>query len=243
MVFLEWTSLAPSSGRKAGIALLLLAVAALVNAVLRWRVPSSDVQLAMSMLALVGWWMAAFAICFGSRAFRRVLFPLCFLLWMVPLPQFALNWIVSLLQQGSAAAAHALFVVAGVPVAQQGLLVHIPGLTLEVAPECSSIRSSLMLLVTTMVLAHLLLRSFWRKALLVAVAIPVSVRQERTSDICPRNAWKPCRSQFPDGKTPPRGWDHLFHSRIVRDGSTAVGFAPWRSRIPRELRFEVLWKR
>ncbi|MGA8439302.1 MAG: exosortase/archaeosortase family protein [Candidatus Sulfotelmatobacter sp.] len=175
MVFLEWTSLAPSSGRKPGIALLLLAVAALVNAVLRWRVPSSDVQLAMSMLALVGWWMAAFAICFGSRAFRRVLFPLCFLLWMVPLPQFALNWIVSLLQQGSAAAAHALFVVAGVPVAQQGLLVHIPGLTLEVAPECSSIRSSLMLLVTTMVLAHLLLRSFWRKALLVAVAIPVSV--------------------------------------------------------------------
>jgi exosortase len=94
---------------------------------------------------------------------------------MVPLPEYALNWIVSLLQQGSAAAAHLLFVVAGVPVAQRGLLVHIPGLTLEVAPECSSIRSSLMLLVTTMVLAHLLLRSFWRKALLVLAAIPVSV--------------------------------------------------------------------
>jgi exosortase len=175
MIFLEWTSLAPSSGRKAGIALLLLAVAALANTVLRWRGPSSDVQLAMNMLALVGWWVAAFAICFGPRAFRRVLFPLCFLLWMVPLPEYALNWIVSLLQQGSAAAAHLLFLVAGVPVAQRGLLLHIPELTLEVAPECSSIRSSLMLLVTTMVLAHLLLRSFWRKALLVAVAIPVSV--------------------------------------------------------------------
>jgi exosortase len=175
MVFLEWKPPAPSFGRKPGIALLLLAVAALANTVLRWRGPSSDVQLAMNMLALVGWWMAAFAICFGPSAFRRVLFPLCFLLWMVPLPEYALNWIVSLLQQGSAAAAHLLFVVAGVPVAQRGLLVHIPGLTLEVAPECSSIRSSLMLLVTTMVLAHLLLRSFWRKALLVLAAIPVSV--------------------------------------------------------------------
>ena len=174
MIFLEWKSLAPSSGLKAGIALLLLIVA-LTNAALRWRVPSSDVQLAMNMLALVAWWMAAFAICFGPRVFRRLLFPLCFLLWMVPLPQYALNWIVSLLQQGSAAAAHLLFLAVGVPVAQRGLLVHIPGLTLEVAPECSSIRSSLMLLVTTMVLAHLLLRSFWRKALLVAVAIPVSV--------------------------------------------------------------------
>ncbi len=175
MIFLEWKSLAPSSGLKAGIALLLLIIAALTNAVLRWRVPSSDVQLAMNMLALVAWWMAAFAICFGPRVFRRLFFPLCFLLWMVPLPQYALNWIVSLLQQGSAAAAHFLFLAVGVPVAQRGLLVHIPGLTLEVAPECSSIRSSLMLLVTTMVLAHLLLRGFGRKALLVAVAIPVSV--------------------------------------------------------------------
>ncbi len=175
MIFLEWKSLAPSSGLSAGIALWLSIIAALTNAILRWRVPSSDVQLAMNMLALVGWWMAAFAICFGPRAFHRAIFPLCFLLWMVPLPQYALNWIVSLLQQGSAAAAHLLFLAVGVPVAQRGLLVHIPGLTLEVAPECSSIRSSLMLLVTTMVLAHLLLRSFWRKALLVAVAIPVSV--------------------------------------------------------------------
>jgi exosortase len=175
MIFLEWKSLTPSSGLKAGIAVLLLIVAALTNAVLRWRAPSSDVQLAMNMLALVGWWMAAFAICFGSRAFRRAIFPLCFLLWMVPLPRYALNWIVTLLQQGSAAAAHLLFLAVGVPVAQRGLLVHIPGLTLEVAPECSSIRSSLMLLVTTMVLAHLLLRSSWRKALLIVVAIPVSV--------------------------------------------------------------------
>jgi exosortase/archaeosortase family protein len=35
--------------------------------------------------------------------------------------------------------------------------------------------SSLMLLVTTMVLAHVLLRTPWRKALVVAIAIPVSV--------------------------------------------------------------------
>ena len=46
---------------------------------------------------------------------------------------------------------------------------------MEVAPECSSIRSSLMLLVTTVVLAQLLLRSLWKKLLVVAVAIPVCV--------------------------------------------------------------------
>jgi exosortase len=94
---------------------------------------------------------------------------------MVPLPQFVLNPLVSLLQQGSAASAHMFFGAAGIPVEQRGTLVHIPGLTLEVAPECSSIRSSMMLLVTSMVCAQLLLHSFWRKAVVFAVAIPLCV--------------------------------------------------------------------
>jgi exosortase/archaeosortase family protein len=54
-------------------------------------------------------------------------------------------------------------------------MLSIPGLDIEVARECSSIRSSLMLVVTTMILAHLFLRSWWRKALLVGAAIPLSV--------------------------------------------------------------------
>jgi len=102
-------------------------------------------------------------------------FPLCFLLWLVPLPEFALNHIVSFLQQGSACAANLLFATAGVPVTQDGVQLTIPGLTLEVAEECSSIRSSLMLLVTTMVLAHLLLRSAWGKGIVILAAIPLSI--------------------------------------------------------------------
>jgi len=177
LLFVDWKSPEPSSGLGVSIGSGLLAIAVLVSAVVRWRVLplASDVQLSMNMLAFVVWCIAAFVLCFGAGAFRRELFPLCFLFWMAPLPAFVLHPIVSFLQQGSAAAAHLLFLMAGIPVAQRGMLVHIPGLTLEVAPECSSIRSSLMLLVTTMVLAQSLLRSFWRKSLVVALAIPLSI--------------------------------------------------------------------
>jgi exosortase/archaeosortase family protein len=54
-------------------------------------------------------------------------------------------------------------------------MLAIPGLDIDVTAECSSIRSSLMLLVTTMVLAHLLLGKTWRKVVVVALAIPLSV--------------------------------------------------------------------
>lgn len=176
LIFVDWKPDWSSSALTSVIASALLMIAPFANAFLRLRNPfSPNVQLAANMLVLVGWWAAAFTLCFGARAFRRSLFPLGFLLWFVPLPSFILDRIVGGLQLGSAAAAHLLFLIARIPVAQRGMLIHIPGLTMEVAPECSSIRSSFMLLVTTMVLAHLLLRSGWKKVLVVAVAIPLSV--------------------------------------------------------------------
>jgi exosortase len=127
------------------------------------------------MFALVTWSLASVLLCFGARTFQSFLFPLCFLFLMVPIPEFALRWIVEFLQQQSASAARIMFRAAGVPATQDGIMLSIPGLDIEVARECSSIRSSLMLLVTAMVLAHLFLRSRWRKVLIVAVVIPLSV--------------------------------------------------------------------
>ena len=176
LILLEWKSLALSTRPSPTVGLAWLIVAATVNVAVRWRaLQSTDLQLSLNILVLVAWWLAAFNFCFGTRAFRRAIFPLCFLFWMVPLPSIVLTPIVTLLQQGSAASAHLFFAAVGIPVAQRGMLIHIPGLTLEVAPECSSIRSSMMLIVTTMVLAHSLLRSSWRRIAVVVAAIPLAV--------------------------------------------------------------------
>src|ERR1035437_2403684 len=158
-----------------GAALLVLAL--LIGGYARWGMAATvgDVRLSLGMFALVTWWIAAVLFCFGARTFQSFLFPLCFLFLVVPIPEFALNWIVEFLQQQSAVAARIMFRAVGVPVTQDGIMLSIPGLDIEVARECSSIRSSLMLVVTTMVLAHLFLRSWWRKALLVVAAIPLSV--------------------------------------------------------------------
>jgi exosortase len=155
---------------------ILLCGSLLLAAFARWRVVlPPDQQLTANMLALVTWWAGSFVLCFGTRASRALLFPLGFLFLLVPLPRFLLDEIVAWLQQASAFTAHCMFSVARVPVTQNGVLLDIPGLTVEVAKECSSIRSSSLLLVTTMILAQLLLRTWWRKWLAIAVAIPVSV--------------------------------------------------------------------
>jgi exosortase len=159
-----------------GIGSALLAVAILIAGYSRWMIGShSSTQLSVSMLAMVIWWIGSFVLSFGVRITRQLLFPLCFLFWMVPFPAPALNKIVSFWQHGSAISATVFFSAVGIPVAQDGILLSIPGLTLQVAQECSSLRSSLMLIVTSMVLAHLFLRSFWRKTAVVLTAIPLSI--------------------------------------------------------------------
>jgi exosortase len=163
------------SGLGLGAALLVLALVG--GCYSRWGMVASpdDVRLAMGMFALVLWWIASVIFCFGAGTFRSFLFPLCFLFLLVPIPAFALSWIVEFLQQQSAVAARIMFRAAGVPATQDGIRLSIPGLNIEVARECSSIRSSLMVVVTSMVLAHLFLRSWWRKALLIVAAIPLAV--------------------------------------------------------------------
>jgi exosortase len=179
LICLEWTSqrARPEPNFRAGLALLVAAV--LIGFVASDRGNagslSTDIQLSLGMLDLVAWWIGSFVCCFGTGIARRLIFPLCFLLWLVPIPGFALNRIVSFLQQGSASVAHLFLAGAGIPVTQDGVLLSIPGLTIEVAQECSSIRSSLMLLVAGMVLAQLLLHSTWGKAIVMLALIPLSL--------------------------------------------------------------------
>jgi len=175
MIYLDWQFLARLFKPDVRTGIILLGLAILAGVTQFLLTTSADLHLALGMLALVIWWIGAFVLCFGAQASRALLFPLCFLFLLVPIPQVVLKGIVWRLQQGSALSAAFLFNLVGIPVAQDGVILTIPGLTLEVAKECSSIRSSSMLLVTTLVLAQLYLRSPWRKALIVAIAVPLSV--------------------------------------------------------------------
>lgn len=156
---------------------ILLAAALLLRAVTAgnaWHLSPNDL-LSLSLFALVIWWVGSVILCLGLQTFRSLLFPLCFLFLIAPFPEHVLSWITGFLQNQSAVAASILFRCARVPVTRDGIMLSIPGLDIEVARECSSIRSSMMLIITTMVLAHLFLRSWWKQALLILIAIPLSI--------------------------------------------------------------------
>lgn len=163
--------------RKRWLGLILLTLALVLRGFARWDVwpLSPSGRLSLSIFTLVMWWIGSVILCLGFQTFRSFLFPLCILFLITPFPEHVLNWITEFLQQQTAVAAGALFRIARVPVTRDGIVLSIPGLDIEVASECSSIRSSMMLLVTTLLLAQLFLRSWWRKTFLIAAVVPLSV--------------------------------------------------------------------
>jgi exosortase len=136
---------------------------------------SRNDHLSLTMLSLVVFWVAAFVLCYGLRSFRAGRFPMLFLFLLIPIPDFLLGKLVLLLQQGSVEAARLLFSLAGVPFAQKGLVLVLPGVEIEVAKECSGIRSGLILLIAGLVLGRLFLHSFWGKVALSLSVFPITV--------------------------------------------------------------------
>jgi exosortase len=158
----------------AGVA--LLSVGLLIAAFgQRSSAMSLNDQLSMTTIGVVLAVVGGFALCYGRAAFRSALFPLMFLFLTAPIPDALLSRAIAWLQAGSAEVSSVLFDLAGVPVLRAGFTFSLPGVTIEIAEECSGIRSSLALLITSLLLGHLMLRSIWAKSALVLAALPLLV--------------------------------------------------------------------
>lgn len=146
--------------------------AAVLSAVVIGRsFADTSISLAASILALVLFLVGGFVALFGRRSARRVRFSLAFLLFMVPFPEPLLNRVIYLLQAGSAAVAETLFDWARVPVLREGFVFYLPKMSIEVAQECSGIRSSMALLILALLVAHFSFIKFWKKALFVCLGL------------------------------------------------------------------------
>jgi len=153
-----------------GVLLLLAGCLTLASFYLRNH-PALGLQLSLWILALVVLWAAGFALLFGKGGVGATSFPLLFLLLMIPIPSFLLDRIILALQEGSAWITGALFDLVGVPVLREGLVFHLTKVSIEVAKECSGIRSSMALLILALLVAHFRLRSFWNQLIFVAFGL------------------------------------------------------------------------
>ncbi len=111
----------------------------------------------------------------GPPTLRALVFPLGCLLFLVPFPVFLRTGIETFMQHGSAAVAYAMIKAAGTPLFREELIFQLPGITLEVAPQCSGIHSTMALFLTSLLAGYFFLRTPWKRAVLTLFVIPLAL--------------------------------------------------------------------
>lgn len=151
--------------------------AAFVTAFAVWNSSRAAMQGGPTLLTIawILFLISGFIAIFGRTAARSVWFALAFLGFAIPLPEGLLDWIIYLLQSGSAAVAGWIFDLSGVANWREGFVFHLAGWNIEVARECSGIRSSIALVIVAVLVAHFSFTKFWKKAVFVAAGLAVMI--------------------------------------------------------------------
>jgi len=131
--------------------------------------------LALTTLAYLGIAAAGGFLFVGVRWMAAAAFPLAFLLFMVPLPDAAVVWMEDALVLASAEVSAWMIAATGTPLLREGTVFTLPTIVLEVARECSGIRSTWVLFITSVVASQMFLTSPWRRLVLVAFVIPLGI--------------------------------------------------------------------
>ena len=131
--------------------------------------------LSVRMLSFVSGWIAIALWTLGRCFMSGLVFPAAFLIFMVPPPPVAVETLESGLQHASAEVSSWLFPAANVPFYRTGLAFQLPDITIQVAPECSGIRSTLVLFIISLLAGYFYLQRPWQRVALAAFVIPLGI--------------------------------------------------------------------
>ncbi len=132
-------------------------------------------HLALTTLSFLLFLTGAGCLFLGGAIMRVLAFPFAMLVFMVPFPTWLRQGLETLLQHGSAFCADWMFTVSDVPTLRTGLVFQLPNISLQVAPECSGIHSTVVLSITSLVAGHFFLRQPWQRAVLCLAVIPLAL--------------------------------------------------------------------
>jgi exosortase len=171
----EMSGIRPVSRFRPWLGLPVLAAGLLLYWSIHETLSLDTFALTRAMLAVALFWTGAFLAVYGPAALRVSAASWCFLFFIVPLPAGDMDTLAGILQKQSANVAEALFRFTGMPAVRQGVLFSLPGVDIEIARECSGIRSSLALVLINSVAARMMLKSYARRGALIVLSVPFVV--------------------------------------------------------------------
>jgi len=158
----------PLGSASAGLTVLAVALALLAAGVLTGESFASRLSLPVALLGM----MLYLA---GPRVTRLVWPGIAYLVFMIPFPYVLLRAVAFQSRLLEAEVTGRILHWLGVPVTQQGVMLHLPSMTLEVADDCSAVRAIPALVALGVAYAHLQPGAVWTRVTLAVSAAPLGL--------------------------------------------------------------------
>lgn len=180
------------------------ALALLAGGTLAWLGGTALSINTLSQLGAVVLLQASVVLILGPRVAAGLLFPLAYMLFLVPFG----DELVPALQSITADMAVALTHVSGVPATIEGVFIDTPAGLFEVAEACSGVKFLVAMIALGMLVAHLCFASWKRRALFMAAAVVVPVLANGV------RAWGTIYIAQSQGVEFAAGFDHIVYGWI-----------------------------
>jgi exosortase len=129
----------------------------------------------LSSIGMLIFIMGGILFVFGKDYLRALLFPISFLLFMIPVPDFIFDLMIGPLQLTASMIGKIILRILGVPVLRDGIYLHLVSFSVEVDKSCSSMHSLIALSALSFVIAYLMMDSMGERIMIVASSIPLAI--------------------------------------------------------------------
>ena len=134
-----------------------------------WRIYFAS---ALSLLVVLSGLILTFG---GMPLWKKAWFPVAFLFFMVPMPLALVAQLSLQLKLWAATAASHLIWWFGIPVMQDGSVLHLPHGVLLVEDLCSGLRSLISLVSLGVLCSYLMKGNWWKRGIVLAATVPVAI--------------------------------------------------------------------
>ena len=151
-----------------GLAAILASLGLLIMGVL-------GAELFLTRVSIIGVLAGGVLFVLGWSHFQVLLFPLAFLILMVPIPAIIFNQIAFPLQLLASQVGTTGLQALHIPVLREGNIIVLASTTLEVAEACSGIRSLISLLTLGIVFGYYMDSRVWVRVVMALATVPIAV--------------------------------------------------------------------
>ena len=132
-------------------------------------------ELFLTRVSMLGVLAGAVLFLLGWNHFKILIFPIAFLLLMIPIPAIVFNQVAFPLQLLASQFGEGALIACSIPVLREGNVIHLANTSLEVAEACSGIRSLISLLTLGIVYGYFMDSRLWVRVALAVGTIPIAI--------------------------------------------------------------------